>query len=227
MTRFALSTLIVTSFVIASTGLYSYNNFRSPTVLGASQVINPTGEVTLSLSDVSPDFKIGTESVFTLTADTGSSKLVVLEIELSYDPTKVSTPVVTHGDFLENTLSSPKVENGKITFSFAAPPSAGGIKGIGTVATIALQPTSIGTSSLSFTGKNIATAIGSDGKRIPTNTLKSTEDATIVVADTMQVQTSSDPTNINSIQTNEPNFFKKIVIGWRLIFQNIFGTNSN
>jgi hypothetical protein len=211
--KYLLPIILVASLFALSLGLYAFNAFPTPMSIGINQITNATGEVSLTLSPANVSAAKDTESTITLTANTGSAKLVVLAIELTYDPAKVSTPTVTPGSFLGNTLMSPKVENGKITFTLAATPESGGASGnAGQIATIKLKPIAGGSSALSFTENTIATAIGSNGERIPNNSLKSATDAVITVGGGSSSNTGNNnvsnptptPTTAPPAQNNSP-----------------------
>lgn len=190
-----LPIIILLTLLIVGLGLYGYSVVPKSTPIAINQISNSTGDVSLSLSPSTISGTLNTESSLTLSATTGSVKLMVLTIELSYDPAKISTPTVVQGSFLGNTLASPKVENGKITFTYAATPESGGSSGTGEVAIIKFKPTATGSSALTFTTGSIATAVKGT-ERIAGNSIKSAVDATITV--------SSAKTSDSSSATNPP-----------------------
>lgn len=193
MTKSTPLLIITIGVVIIALGLYGYTLLPQVKPVGINQVNNASGEVSLSLTPSSINSTIGNESTLTLAASAPSVKLVVLTVELSYDPAKIGMPMISVGDWLPNTLASPKIENGKITFTVAATPESGGVTGTGTVVTIKFKPTATGTTIFAFSANSSATAINASGERIPTNTLKTASDATVVIGSTTQSTTTPSP----------------------------------
>lgn len=180
-----LPAIIILTILVVGVGLYGSSLIDSARPLTINQISNSTGEVTLALSPSTVSPKVGEEVELTLSAKTGSLKLMVLTGELTYDASKISTPTITQGNFLGNSLENAKVENGKITFTYAATPDSGGAFGSGAIATIKFKPTSAGSSSISFGAGSTATAV-KDGERIPGNSLLSASDTVISAGETAQ-----------------------------------------
>lgn len=247
-----------------------------------NEITNPTGETTLSFTPNPVNATIGKETTLTLTANAGNSKLTIVTIELTYDPAKITNLIVTLGDFLTNEMSPVKIENGKITFIVAAPPSSGGVTGSGVIATLKFKPTAVGSSTLSFTNKTLSASLALDGSYIDGNTLRSARDVVITAVDVVTpsqspistptstpipnpiliVTTTPKPTitpkprttnshtpaptieavnNLTStsnllpiteepknsstdqlLTPNEPNFWQKVILGWKIIIQYLF-----
>lgn len=207
--RIASLIFIIGIFAI-TVGLYGFNLLPTPSNIGINQVtINTSGEVDLAFSPTTITSQIGTESTISLTANTGNVKLVVLTVEMTYDSSKISTPTIVQGDFLTNTLSSPKVENGKITFTFAASPDSGGLVGTGTIAKIKFKPIASGSSVISFSPSTSATALDLAGERIPQNTLRSATNISIIGT---PAPTSAPTTTPTSAPTITPNSNSVLVV---------------
>ncbi len=194
-----LPVIILLTLLIVGLGLYGYSLTPKSAPIAINQISNSTGEVSLALSPSSVTGSLNAESTLTLSATTDSVKLMVLTVELSYDPSKISTPTITQGSFLGNTLASPKVENGKITFTYAATPESGGSTGTGEVAIIKFKPTANGSSALTFKEGTLATAVKGT-ERIPGNSIKSAVDAVVTVGSTK----SSDATTPTPTPTPTP-----------------------
>jgi hypothetical protein len=202
-----IPTIIILTILVIGLGLYGFSTMPQFSPVGINQISNATGEVTLALSPANLTAVANTESILSLKASTGSVKLMVLAVEIAYDPAKVDTPTITQGAFLGNTLASPKVENGKITFTYAATPESGGAAGSGEVAVIKFKPKENGTSAFTITANSLATA-AKDGERIAGNSLKSAVDAVVTVGSTQQSNnsniTSATPTPAGNTATSAP-----------------------
>lgn len=176
--------LFLMSLVIVGGGMWyiiKITNAPIPQSISINEVSlvgEASGTATLTLSPGAISTAPNTESTLTLSINTGVSRVTGAQVEIIYEPSKIGTPVVTLGSFLPNVFVSPKIENGKIIFTLAAPPSSGGIIGSGTLATIKIKPTVVGTSSLSFGESNAVFAVGGQ-----TNVLKLASDATITITD--------------------------------------------
>jgi len=138
--------------------------------------INPSGTVTFTIPTPPAPLTINTSYPLPVTIDTGSSKVTGASVELLYDPAKIQINSVTQGDFLTNVLANPKIENGKITFTFAAPPESGGKQDSGTLATIELKPLVIGKAHIFFSNNSLAAAIG-----FSDNVLKTAEPVALTI----------------------------------------------
>lgn len=185
-----LGAIIILTILVIGLGLYGFSTMPQFSPVGINQISNSTGEVTLALSPANLTAAVNSESALSLKANTGNVKLMVLTVEITYDPAKVDTPTIAQGAFLGNTLASPKVENGKITFTYAATPESGGAAGSGEVAVIKFKPKANGTSAFTITANSLATA-AKDGERIAGNSLKSAVDAVVTVGSSQESSTSN------------------------------------
>ncbi len=215
-----LPIILIITILIIGFGLFGFSVIPKSTPITINEIRNSTGEITLALTPATINTTLNADSSLSLTVNTNSVKLMVLAVELTYDPTVISTPTIIQGSFLGNILSSPKVENGKITFTYAATPDSGGATGTGEVAIIKFKPIATGVSTITFTPNSIATAV-KDGERLPNNSLRSAQDATITVGD------EPITTATNTTMPSTPNIFQKIFLGWEIIFQSIFKIFSN
>jgi hypothetical protein len=235
-------------FIFTSVGLLSYKTIPKIQNIGINQISNESGDVVLSLIPSNLTAQLNSELVISLTAKTGDAKLVVLAAELTYDPTKITAKTVDRGSFLSNTIVSPKIDNGKITFTYSASPETGGAQGSGEIAKIKFNPIEPGNSTISITKKTVATST-KDGQRIPTNSLKSSTDSIVLVEQkidqTSKITPSSDtpipPVNnsdndltnnppddiVDTTNTSNPNIFQKVAIGWTIIFKYISNLVTN
>lgn len=103
-----------------------------------------------------------------------TSRVTGVTVELDYNPATVQVISVTQGDFLSNVLSSPKIQNGKVSFTYAAPPDSGGVESSGTLATIKIKPFVYGDFTLEFSPNTVAYGIDpASSQAIPGNTLRS------------------------------------------------------
>lgn len=155
------SKLIISVLVVFLLGtlLWKYAS-PTPTPIGINEIANvSTGIIDLSLSPATLSIAPGAEQSIDLKIVAGTTKVTAAEIILAYDPAIIGTPTVTQGSFLSNTLSSPKVEGGKITFTYAAAPDDGGKSGSGTLATIKIKPVSVGDATIAFAEGTAAVAV--------------------------------------------------------------------
>ncbi|MFH1705847.1 MAG: cohesin domain-containing protein [Patescibacteria group bacterium] len=162
-------TLLILVIPVSITAVLNQVRIRS------NASINPSGTVTLAISPSSSSLAPNTTTTLSISINTNESKVLAVQAELTYSTDTCITPSITQGSFLTNVLSSPKVENGTIKFTFAAPPDSGGIQGSGTLATIQTGPTT-GTCQLSFT-QNTAVVV----MEVAGNALASASDAIITL----------------------------------------------
>lgn len=172
-------------------GVIAWYSWPRPVKVDINMVGDVAGSVTLALTPPAVALTPNTESTLTLTIDTTTSHVTGATIEIIYEPTKIGTPVVTLGDFLPNVLAPVKMENGRLSFTLAAPPDSGGIIGSGTLAKIKIKPPIAGTSSLTFGEMNGVFALGNQS-----NQIKLASDTTITV--TNPVVKPNKPTGLRS-----------------------------
>ncbi len=170
--RLATATVMAMVAVVASAGITWFTS-RPATTPRVAVVTGGSGTVVLSLSGPA-SVNAGDGADLAVTADAGGSHVSAIQSELTYSDA-CGVPSVTQGTFLPNTLAGASVTGGKITFTYAAPPSSGGVTGSGTLATIHVAPT--GNCTLSFTSGTQAAVTESNA-----NALKSASDATVTIA---------------------------------------------
>jgi hypothetical protein len=156
----------------------------TPTSIGINEVSVNSASVTLALPP-SITTKIGSETSLDITIDTGSYRVSAVQVELSYDPTKISTPTLTQGDFLANKLGNPKIEAGLITFIYTAPLESNGAIGSGKLATLKFTPKA-GNSQIVFTKNTMVAAIGTSS-----NVLQLASGSNISASDSTTQNTAS------------------------------------
>lgn len=74
--------------------------------------------------------------------DSGENKVTAVQLELSFDPTKISNITITPGTLLENPvilLNNIDYKEGRISYAIGISPTGTAKAGTGTVATITLQ----------------------------------------------------------------------------------------
>jgi len=195
--------LLLIGTLILAVAFWYFKPATAP--IGINYIGETTGATTLTLSPGAVSLNPNSESTLTLSINTGDVHVTGAQVELIYDPLKLGTPVVTPGDFLPNVLSAVKVGSGKITFTFAAPPSSGGKTGTGTLATLKIKPSVVGNSSLTFGDTSAVYALGSQA-----NQLKLASDATITVT-APDPEKPAKPTGLRSNCLDNGN---KITLRW-------------
>ena len=122
-------------------GYYTYRTVFRPQPIDINQVTGGSGSVTLALTPANSTQNANTTRDLTLSINAGSGHVSGAQVEITFDSTKCVTPVVSQGSFLTGTPLVPaSVSNGKITFTYIAPPASGGATGSGTLATITTGP---------------------------------------------------------------------------------------
>lgn len=115
-----------------------------------------------------------------ITVATGSNKVTAAQLEISYDPTKLSNIALTPGTFFTNPLvllQNIDKKAGKIFYAIAIQPTAQAKSGTGTLATLTFTSnlTAGQQTNIQFLPKTLVTAEG-----IRSSVLKATSSATIV-----------------------------------------------
>lgn len=87
--------------------------------------------------------------------------VTAVQVELEYDPSAITTPIVTQGNFLTDKLGEPQVENGHISFVFTTPIGTKGQSGSGSLATLSFK-TIKDSSKIDFTANTMVAAYGYD-----------------------------------------------------------------
>lgn len=122
-------------------GYYTYRTVFRPQPIDINQVTRGSGTVTLTLTPANSTLAANTTRELTLSINAGTDHVSGAQVEITFDSTKCVTPVVSQGSFLTGTPLVPaSVANGKISFTYIAPPASGGVTGSGTLATITTGP---------------------------------------------------------------------------------------
>lgn len=109
---------------------------QAPAPIGINEV-GVASAATVSLSfPATITSELGAETSADIMIDSGGSELTAVQVELSYDPSGLSPIRVVQGDFLTNKLGQPKIQNGKITFTYTVALGEKGKSGSGKLATI-------------------------------------------------------------------------------------------
>lgn len=174
--------------VVITLGVLSYikNIYSNPSYapIGINQVGVSSGVVDLSLTPTSSQVEPGGELLLTLSINPGNYKVGDVTVELTYDESKVGTPVLTQGSYLTDKIGTPTVAGGKISFEYVAPTS-GLATGNGTIATIKIFPVGTGTTTLAFTESTEVVVVDpATNTTIASNMLKSASNATITIGTT-------------------------------------------
>lgn len=190
----------ITIFIVL--GIFSYlkNSYSNSTFapIGINEVGVSSGVVDLTLTPTTSQVEPGGELLLTLSISPGTYKVGDVTVELTYDESKVGTPILTQGSYLRDTMGTSSVAGGKINFEYIAPTS-GLSTGDGTIATIKIFPTGSGTTSLDFTQNTEVVVVDpATGSTIASNMLKSATGATITVGSTAAA--SVDPSTIASAE---------------------------
>ncbi|KKU46845.1 MAG: Drug resistance transporter, EmrB/QacA subfamily [Microgenomates group bacterium GW2011_GWA2_46_7] len=167
--------IIGAMLTVAALGYFTYRSLFRPQTIDINQITGGTGTVTLALTPATSTQASNTTRNVTLEINAGTKHVSGAQIEITFDSTKCVTPIVTAGTFLTgNPLVPVNVANGKITFTYAAPPASGGATGNGTLATITTGPKSAAC-SLVFTPNTYVTTT----ENLTGNSLASASDAVI------------------------------------------------
>lgn len=170
---------------------YNFSPIRYGAPVGINQVGVEGGKVDLVLSPANTTVEPGGELVLTLTALPGEYEVGDITVELTYDESKVGTPIVTQGSYLTDKFGTPSVSGGKIFFEFIAPTS-GLATGNGIVATIKLFPKGSGDTSLTFTDKTEVVVVDpATGSTIASNMLRSATGSVITIQSVQASQAAS------------------------------------
>ena len=164
---------------------FGYSSYQPAVIPRIAEVSHSTGTVNLALSPATINIDPNTSQDIIVTINSDNNHTTAVAVELEYDPTTLTVNSITQGDFLSNSLSSAKIEGGKVKFTYAAPPDSGGTEGSGTLATISVTSKEVD-SILSFNTQTIATTKESitydaDGKPISTNALHTALDSKVVI----------------------------------------------
>ncbi|HVT63083.1 MAG TPA: cohesin domain-containing protein, partial [Legionellaceae bacterium] len=181
--------LLLIVFLLIITGIFVYiavsQNSIKTTPKQPSQRPVPTQKPSQAFTTLA-----FSPSVVTLSSNSGSvailidthgekNKITAVQLELSYDPTRIANITAKPGTFLDNPFalispSDPK-KTGRVTYALAISPSAKGKSGSGVVATLSFQKLfSTGNTVIHVLPSSLVTSEG-----IAQSVLKNTIDVTI------------------------------------------------
>ena len=164
-----VSAIITAAFLISQ-------RIISPEQIGINEVTS-AGTVSLEASPPPNHLILGKGYTIDINARlSGGTHLTAIQLELLYDPAKLAINNVAIGNFLPIQLSAPAVTSNMIKATLGAEPNSGGKTDWGTVATITVTPTALGTQTLTFGPKTLATVTELSG-----NALSSVKDETMTV----------------------------------------------
>ncbi len=98
---------------------------------------------TLALTPTSVTKQVGDTFSLEVKIDTGENQVVATEINLTFDPEKLSAESITNGALFPNILTSGTVESGSASISVGAPSSSQPVNGTGTVAVVRFKALAI------------------------------------------------------------------------------------
>ncbi len=168
-TIFRLRYLLGSSFIFAVIIGIGYSSYQPTSPIHINEVRYETGSVDLSFSPTTLELDPNTTQDLTLTINANNSLVNAVVVELEYDPATLTVNSITQGDFLSNTLSSGTIADGKLRFTYAAPPDSGGIDGFGTLAIISITSSNVD-SILSFNTQTQAVVAESNSNALHTAT---------------------------------------------------------
>jgi hypothetical protein len=160
-------TLILIIFLTVLTAFFVYlavsqNSLPQPTQNTQTNVI-PTTKPSQAFTTLALQSQTPTLVAVTIDTHGKKNKVTAVQLELSYDPQKVSGVTVTPGKFIGTTtplINRIDEKQGRITYALAIQPSGKGVTGSGTVATISFQPRGTGTMELKVLPTTLVTAEG-------------------------------------------------------------------
>jgi hypothetical protein len=161
-----LKPLVILGIIIIGTFIW-YTRPR-PVPIGINLIGSESGTVSLSFTPNPLIMTSGASSPLILNINAGASHVTAVQVELSYDESKLGTPTVVLSQFLPSVIAPLQVGGGKISFTVGTPPGSEGVTAGGTLATITFNPILVGDATLSFTDKTEAWVTESE-----TNALKS------------------------------------------------------
>lgn len=170
---------VIVTLIVLLVGFIAWrsNSSLNQTLVPVKQTENMSEKtVDLLLSPAMVNSAVGVEQSVDLNMSTGGAKVTAVEVVLTYDPKIIGTPSVTKGSYFSNVLSSPKISNGKIVFTYAVAPDDTGKTISGTIATIKFKPIAKGVTNMTFTSDTSAVAEG-----ITDDVIKSTMESQINV----------------------------------------------
>ncbi len=136
-----------------------------------------SGTVDLTITPSTVQTLPNVVSTFTISIDAGLSHATSAEVEIDYDSDKIGIPIITKGDYFPVVVTEATTDNNKIKFTFSTEDATDSAKtGAGILATIKINPTVVGTSTLSFTENTQISTTESQ-----TNSLKTVTNAAVTI----------------------------------------------
>lgn len=166
-----LPIIAILAVFLVGTIVWRSNPSLKQTSVPVNQAENiSTKTVDLLLSPAMITATIGAEQSIDLKISPNGAKVTAVEIVLTYDPKIIDTPSIAKGNYFSNVLSTPKVGNGKISFTYAVAPDGEGKTESGTLATIKFRPIAKGVTSMDFMSETAAVAEGTTDSVIKSTT---------------------------------------------------------
>ena len=177
---------------------YAISHLPQATPIGINEVAVSPSTVTLFLP-TTISATPGVDASADIMINTGGAKVTAVQVELTYDVAKLSTPTIVQGDFLTDKLGAPTIKDGLISFDYVVPLQSEGKGGEGKLATLKFKAKS-SDSQLSFTGKTMVAAQGTNS-----NVLSSATGSNIVLSSTINDQPSTISTTPPALSTTNSN----------------------
>ena len=159
-----LASLLIFAFV--GFGLGGYYFLRAPTQPVNINAITPAGTITLEASPAPASPYLGDTLTLDINAQAGIDHITAVQLELTYDPTKLQVLKFEKTDYLPNYLASPVIAGGKVTTTLASPPDSGGRTNWGTLGKLTLKTLALGSHSLNFGPNTLVAATSTTGNSL-------------------------------------------------------------
>jgi hypothetical protein len=171
--------LLAVIIVAAGAGVGVYV-LRQSTFSGVSA--DPATTLTMRPSDTNPD--VGDTFTVAIDIDTAENSIVVAELRLNFDPSKLEATDIVPGNFITNPdTRGPEIDNSQGTVSFDIIALGGGsntgVQGQGVLATLTLKAIGSGTATVGFSPNTLVAAIDEE-----TNVLVSSQPTTVTISGT-------------------------------------------
>lgn len=159
-----IAVILSVSAVIAFTFVFSQKPFRGVPVQVAE--IAAGGTVSLEASPPPTHLVLNREYTLNINAHSGTSHVTAVQLELNYDPTKLSITNVAKTAYLPVYLEEPTTANGSLKTTVGVDPAGGGKSDWGTVVTLTIKPLVLGEITLEFGPGSLAATTESDGNSL-------------------------------------------------------------
>ena len=130
--------------------------------------ITPSGTTTLVASPPPIYKSLGQGFTLDINKDSGNDNITAVELELNYDPTKLSISKFVPTPYFPNVLANPVYGSGDFTVSVGVPTDSGGKSGIGMVGKITITPLALGEHTVFFGPNTLVSAISSGSNVLKT-----------------------------------------------------------